>query len=92
MESVIIVTSKEEIKKCLKEVLIEYFNEIRDNPKSQLISEPLLSRKEIVKHLDDISLVTLHTWVKNGLPCHKQGGRVYFLKSEVLEFIRKKNL
>lgn len=39
-----------------------------------------------------ISLVTLHAWIKKGLPSHKQEGRGYFLKSEVLVYIRQKNL
>ena len=36
-----------------------------------------------------ISLVTLTDWMKRGLPCHKQRGRVYFMKSEVVEYIQK---
>lgn len=50
--------------------------------------EPLLSRKEIAS-VFDISLVTLHDWVKRGLPRHKQRGRVYFLRSEVLDYVKK---
>ncbi|WP_406603628.1 helix-turn-helix domain-containing protein [Niabella agricola] len=37
-----------------------------------------------------ISLVTLHDWMKRGLPFHKQGGRVYFIRSEVLEYVKQK--
>lgn len=50
--------------------------------------EPLLQRKELAARLH-ISLVTLNDWVKRGLPSHKQRGRVYFLYSEVLEYLRK---
>lgn len=50
--------------------------------------EPLLSRKEIAS-LFRISLVTLHDWMNRGLPCHKQRGRVYFIRSEVLEYVKK---
>ncbi len=44
----------------------------------------LINRKEVAKLLQ-ISLVTLTDWTKRGLPFHKQRGRVYFIKSEVLE-------
>jgi predicted DNA-binding transcriptional regulator AlpA len=51
--------------------------------------EPLLTRKEIAG-MFRISLVTLHDWMKRGLPCHKQRGRVYFLRSEVLAYLKQK--
>ncbi|HEY1872558.1 MAG TPA: helix-turn-helix domain-containing protein [Chitinophagaceae bacterium] len=50
--------------------------------------EKLLSRKEIAG-IFRISLVTLHDWMKRGLPCHKQRGRVYFLRSEVMDYVKK---
>jgi len=50
--------------------------------------EPLLSRKEIAG-IFRISLVTLHDWMKRGLPSHKQRGRVYFVRSEVMEYVKK---
>ena len=34
-----------------------------------------------------ISMVTLHAWMNRGLPQHKQGGKVYFLRSNVIEFV-----
>ena len=51
--------------------------------------EPLLTRKEIAG-IFRISLVTLHDWMKRGLPCHKQGGRVCFLRSEVMGYVKQK--
>jgi hypothetical protein len=51
--------------------------------------EPLLTRKEIAG-IFRISLVTLHDWMKRGLPFHKQRGRVYFLRSEVFEYVKQK--
>jgi len=50
--------------------------------------EPLLSRKEVAS-IFRISLVTLHDWMNRGLPCHKQRGRVYFIRSEVMEYVKK---
>ena len=53
--------------------------------------EPLLNRKEIAMLLR-ISLVTLTDWMKRGLPCHKQRGRVYFMRSEVMEYIKQNHI
>jgi excisionase family DNA binding protein len=49
--------------------------------------EPLISRKEVGSYLN-ISLVTLNEWMKKGLPSHKVNGRVYFQRSEVLEYVK----
>ena len=51
--------------------------------------EPLLSRKEIAG-MFRISLVTLHNWMNKRLSFHKQGGRVYFLRPEVLAYLKQK--
>jgi hypothetical protein len=48
----------------------------------------LLSRGEITQFLR-ISLVTLKDWVNRGSPSHKQRGRVYFDKKEVLDSIKE---
>ena len=75
---------KEAVKACLMESL-----PVRPNlPETE---EPLLNRREIAKVLR-ISLVTLTDWKNRGLPCHKQRGRVYFLRSEVMEYIKKNHL
>jgi excisionase family DNA binding protein len=49
--------------------------------------DPVVSRKEIAQYLG-ISLVTLTEWMKRGLPFHKVRGRVFFLRSEVLQFVK----
>lgn len=51
--------------------------------------EPLISRRDIAGYLG-ISLVTLTDWMKKGLPFHRLNGRVYFQKSEVLEYVKSK--
>ncbi|HXB08732.1 MAG TPA: helix-turn-helix domain-containing protein [Puia sp.] len=59
-------------------------------PKSQTAAEkedPLISRKEIAHYLG-ISLVTLTEWMKRGLPFHKVRGRVFFQRSEVLQYVK----
>lgn len=88
----IIIPCESEMKQWIKEAIKEYFEErdpydhgIKDD------GEHLLSRKEIADFLD-ISLVTLHDWMKRGLPSHKQRGRVYFIRSEVMDHIKLKRL
>jgi excisionase family DNA binding protein len=90
----IIITSETEIKRWIHQV-------VRDVVREELAAlttkipgtapsydEPLLTRKEIAAYLH-ISLVTLHDWINHGLPCIKQGGRVYFLRSEVMDYVKR---
>jgi hypothetical protein len=88
----IFIPSENEFRRWIKEAISEYFEEKKVGGKSGDHSdEPLLTRKEIAKKLR-ISLVTLTDWVKHGLPSHKQRGRVYFLYSEVIEYIKTAKL
>ena len=50
--------------------------------------ETLLNRKQAAGLLH-ISLVTLHERMKHGLPFYKQGGRVYFVRSELMAYVRR---
>lgn len=89
METFVIPTEAD-IRKWVKEAVRESLENAK--PKEVLVTneqEALISRKEIASRLE-ISLVTLTEWVKQGLPSHKQQGRVYFLYSEVMEYIAKK--
>lgn len=72
---------KEAVKECMQEKVS--YDVLNGNKE-----EPLLSRKDIAKLLR-ISLVTLTDWVKRGLPSHKHRGRVYFLYSEVLHYLKE---
>lgn len=74
---------KDALKECLENSTIKtgFLSE-------QAQEEPLLSRKEIAG-IFRISLVTLHDWMKRGLPSHKQRGRVYFLRTEVMEYVKR---
>jgi excisionase family DNA binding protein len=88
METLIIV-SEGDIKKRIREVIREelalQLSQLEG--KAPAYDEPLLTRKQIAIYLN-ISLVTLTDWVRRGLPCIRKGGRVLFLKSEVLDAIR----
>lgn len=53
---------------------------------NEKVDEPLKTRRELAKELN-VSLVTLNTWKNEGLPYHRQKRRVYFLKSEVLDYM-----
>jgi hypothetical protein len=79
------IPTEQDVKQWVKEAMQESFAILQKPPADD---EPLLSRKEVSKLLH-VSLVTLNDWVKRGLPSHKQRGRVYFLKSEVMGFIRE---
>ncbi len=86
------IPSESDFKRWVKEAIEEYLEGavIKDGSKENK-QEPLLNRKEIAQVLR-ISLVTLTDWTKHGLPYHKQRGRVYFLHSEVMEYIKKNHL
>lgn len=73
---------KEAVKDCLENTSVKA---AQPSPSQE---EPLLTRKEIAG-IFRISLVTLHDWMNRGLPCHKQRGRVYFIRSEVMEYVKK---
>jgi len=74
---------KEAVKECLENTPVNSAHPPPDQ------GEPLLSQKEVAG-IFRISLVTLHDWMKRGLPSHKQRGRVYFLRSEVMEYVKQR--
>jgi excisionase family DNA binding protein len=88
----IIVASGEEVKTWIREVIREELPNLMSKVNSvEYIDEaPLMTRAEIAKYLK-ISLVTLTDWVKRGLPAHRKrkGGRVLFIKSEVLNWLKE---
>ena len=89
--------SQEEInlKRLIKESLTDFFSEDRktvvqtNQSDEQIIHDHLIGLKEISK-LFHVSLVTVHKWRKAGiLPKEiKKGGRVYFIRAEVLNSIQ----
>jgi hypothetical protein len=85
------VPNENDFKRWIKEAVQEGLEKSagKNTSISTQQEETLLSRKEVAA-IFRISLVTLHDWMNRGLPCHKQRGRVYFLRSEVLEHVKKK--
>lgn len=83
------IPNENDFKRWVKEAVQEYFqNEVPSKSAMGEKENDLVNRKEVAKLLR-VSLVTLTDWMKRGLPFHKQRGRVYFVKSEVLDYIQK---
>lgn len=84
--------TENDFKRWIKEAVKELMEENKNSASKTTISEEhLLNRKEIACFLR-VSLVTLNDWIKRGLPSHKQGGRIYFDKKEVLDYIKEKKV
>ena len=83
------VPSEDDIRRWIKQSVEEYLNDalVKNIPSQPTGEEQLLCRKEIAGLLG-VSLVTLHDWMNRGLPCHKQRGRVYFIRSEVMDYVK----
>ena len=81
-----------DFKRWIKEAVRELMEEDKSSArKANINEEHLLNRKEIAGFLR-VSLVTLNDWIKRGLPSHKLGGRIYFDKKEVLDYIKEKKI
>lgn len=88
MERLVII-SEDELTQLLERVVQKCLTQsLRSSAAGATKEEKLRSRKEMASELN-ISLTTLDTWKKNGLPFHKQGGRTYYVKSEVVAYIRE---
>ncbi|SKA13532.1 DNA binding domain-containing protein, excisionase family [Chitinophaga eiseniae] len=85
------IPNENDFRRWIREALRECLENmpVKEGASADPQQEPLLTRKEIAG-IFRVSLVTLHEWMKQGLPFHKQGGRVYFLRSEVLEYLKQK--
>lgn len=86
------VPNENDIKRWVKEAIKECLEDLQETNKTDVgNNESFVSRSDIAGILD-ISLVTLTDWMKRGLPFHKQRGRVYFIRSEVIEYIKTKKI
>ena len=86
------IPNENDFKRWIKEAVKDFLQEFQNEGlKIEQHEENLLNRKEIAKFLR-ISLPTLTDWIKRGLPCHKQRGRVYFDKTEVIKYIKKNKI
>ena len=86
------IPNENDFKRWIKEAVKDFLQEfIKKELKDGQNEEDLLNRKEIAKFLR-VSLPTLTDWIKRGLPSHKQRGRVYFDKSEVIQYIKENKI
>lgn len=86
------IPNENDFKRWIKEAVKDFLQEFtKEELRDELKKENLLNRKEIVKFLR-VSLPTLTDWIKRGLPSHKQRGRVYFDKTEVIKYIKKNKI
>ena len=86
------IPNENDFKRWIKEAVKDFFQDFtKKELKDKQIQEGLLNRKEIAKFLR-VSLPTLTDWIKRGLPSYKQGGRVYFDKTEVIKYIKENKM
>jgi len=81
---------QEAIRQTVKEELVNHFT-IEKKYQNDDITESLIPRKKVAD-LFNVSTVSLDKWRRLGLlpkPI-KQGGRVYYLKKEILELLQSK--
>ena len=85
------IPTEEDFKRWIKEAVDEAMgnHNVKGNMVGAEPAEALLTRKEVAA-MFRVSIVTLHTWMNLGLPCHKQQGRVYFLRSEIIDYLKGK--
>jgi len=86
------IPNENDFKRWIKEAVKDFLQEFRKRELGdEQNEEDLFNRKEIAKFLR-VSLPTLTDWIKRGLPSHKQRGRVYFDKAEVIQYIKENKI
>jgi predicted DNA-binding transcriptional regulator AlpA len=81
--------NQEALSQCIRDAVRAELQEHFKTVGSPLKDERLLSKQELSKELG-VSLVTLTSWMKKGLPFLRLHKRVYFKKSKVLEVMQQK--
>jgi len=86
------IPNESDFKRWIKDAVKDFLQEFMKKDLKDGESEGnLLNRKEIATFLR-VSLPTLTDWIKRGLPSHKQRGRVYFDKTEVIKYIKENKI
>ncbi len=86
------IPNENDFKRWIKEAVKDFLQEMtKKEVNEEQNEEALLNREEIAKFLR-VSLPTLTDWIKRGLPSHKQRGRVYFDKTEVIKYIKENKM
>ena len=84
------VAKEEDVKRWIKEALVECMDQIELHHQPKAAHEELLiSRKEAASRFH-VSTNTLTNWTAEGLPHYKNKRRIMFLYSEILVYIKNK--
>jgi len=84
----IFIPVEADFRKWIREELNSFLLKLPQNKQlSEGDKEPLLSREEVIK-MFKISFMTLNAWMNKGLPHYRQSRRVFFLKSEIMNFLK----
>lgn len=78
------IPSEDDFRRWIRESVKEELSQSNQSNTHHPVEEPLLSRNDIAAQLG-ISLVTLTDWMKKGLPFLRKNGRVYFLRTQVID-------
>ncbi|MBS1744000.1 MAG: helix-turn-helix domain-containing protein [Bacteroidetes bacterium] len=82
---------KEYLDEMINTAIEEKFQSLSPHKVAPPKEKEIMSRKE-VKELLQISYPTLNTWTKQGkIKAYKQGGKVYFKRSEIINSLEAKN-
>lgn len=90
MEQVFLIKA-EDYRNIIRQIMQEEFQRVLKEDKDlngSRAPEPYITRMQMAKDLN-ISLVTLRKYVLKGMPSRKLNGRVYFLRSEVDDYMEK---
>lgn len=86
------LASEGDVKRWVKECLFEFFKDhpIIRSKQEYPATETFLNRKQVAELLN-ISITTLHDRMNRGLPHHKYRGSIYFLRDEVVAYVKVDN-
>lgn len=77
---------EERLEELFSSALLKFSHNLSTPLKNE--DEVLMKRIEVAD-LFNVSLPTIHSWMKNGIiPFHRIGGRTYFKKHEVIHAIK----
>lgn len=91
-KTVLTLISESELKELFNETLANQLNSLVEKITNNTNSDKeFLTRKETAEFFD-VSLVTIHTWINNGLIIPlKMGNKTYFKKSTLVEKLMSSN-
>ena len=84
-----VLMSGPELRTLFRDELNQVLSEQKSNSLNGKSDDQLLKRTDVAQ-MFEVSLVTVHAWMKSGtLPFHRIGRRTFFKKNEVMESLSK---